>query len=63
LGDNLVLLHWNLRKAGWLEQPHQSSFNTDAGFQTIIGESIATPSISTTNAKPEAQRRFFPIEV
>ncbi len=26
-GDNLMLLHWNLRKVVWLEQPEQFSFD------------------------------------
>ncbi|MFM9962155.1 MAG: hypothetical protein ACKV2Q_13120 [Planctomycetaceae bacterium] len=53
-GDNLVLLHWNLRKAGWLERPEQSSFyRSDADFQTFIAQNSARPSISKTNAKPE----------
>ncbi len=53
-GDNLVLLHWNLRKAGWLEKPEQSSFyRSDADFQTFIEQNSALPSISKTNAKPE----------
>ena len=53
-GENLVLLHWNDRKAGWLEQPEQSSFyRSDADFQTFIEKNIAMLSISKTNAKAD----------
>ena len=53
-GDNLVLLHWQLRKAGWIENPNESSFyRSDADFKTFIEQNSARPSISKTNAKPE----------
>ena len=53
-GDNLVLLHWNLRQAGWLEKPEQSSFyRSDADFRTFLEQNSALPSISKTIAKPE----------
>jgi hypothetical protein len=53
-GDNLFQLHWNLRKAGWLEKPEQSSFySTDADFQTFIEQNSVLPSISKTNTKSE----------
>ena len=53
-GNNLVLLHWNLRQAGWLEKPEQSSFyRSDADFRTFLEQNSAQPSISKTNAKPE----------
>ena len=41
-GDNLVLLHWNLRQAGWLEKPEQSSFyRSDADFRTFLEQNSA----------------------
>jgi hypothetical protein len=53
-GDNLVLLHWNLRKAGWIDKPEQSSFyRNDADFTTFIEKNSAQPSIAKTNSKPE----------
>jgi len=54
LGDNFVLLHWNLRKAGWLEQPEKSIFHrSDADFETFLEANSAKPGISKTNAKPD----------
>ena len=53
-GDNLVLLHWNLRKAGWIDKPEQSSFyRNDADFTTFVEKNCAQPAIAKTNAKPE----------
>jgi len=53
-GHNLVLLHWNLCQAGWLEKPELSSFNrSDADFRTFVEQSCALSSISKTNATPE----------
>ena len=53
-GGNLVLLHCNLRQAGWLEKPDQSSFyRSDADFRTFLEQNSAQPSISKTIAKPE----------
>jgi len=53
-GDNLVLLNWNMRQAGWLEKPETSAFyRSDADFKTFVEQHSASPSISTTNAKPE----------
>ena len=52
--DNLILLHWNLRKVGWLEQPEQSSiYCSDADFQTFFEQNNAMPLISMPNAKRE----------
>lgn len=49
-----ALLHWNLRKVGWLEKPEQSSFYcSDADIQTFIEQNSAALSISKINAKPE----------
>lgn len=54
IDDNLILLHWNLRKVGWLEQPDQSTFyRSDADFQTFIEPNSAVTSTSKTNTKPE----------
>ena len=53
--DNLILLHWNLRKVGWLQQPEETSFDrTDADFQTFIEQNSSMPSIS----KQSCQARF-----
>jgi hypothetical protein len=53
-GDNLVLLHWQLRKAGWLDKPEQSSFyRSDDDFTAFIEKNSAQPSIAKTNSKPE----------
>lgn len=53
-GDNLVLLHWHLHKAGWLDKPEQSTFyRSDVDFKIFIEQNSARPSISKTNAKPE----------
>ncbi len=46
-GDNLVLLHWNMRKAGWLAEPEKSVFHrSDAAFRTFAESRRAHPSIS-----------------
>jgi|UniRef100_UPI0037831C5A hypothetical protein len=53
-GDNLVLLHWHLRKAGWLDRPEQSTFyRSDADFTIFIQKNSTSPSIATTNSPPE----------
>ncbi len=52
--DNVMLLHSNLLKVGWLERPEQSSFyRSDADFQTFIEQNCVLRSINKTNAKPE----------
>ena len=53
--DNLILLHWNLRKAGWLEKPEESFFyRTDESFKAFIEKGCARPSLSLIpNNKPE----------
>ncbi len=57
--DNLILLHWNLRNVGWLEQPEQIVFDfSDAEFQTFIEQNSSMPSISKIYAKPEIHRNY-----
>lgn len=53
-GHNLALRHGNLRKAGWLEQPEQSSFyRSAADFQTFIEKNSARHCISKTIKMPK----------
>ena len=48
-GDNLILLHWNLRKAGWLQDPERSSFyRSDKDFRRFVIMNADQPSISRT---------------
>jgi hypothetical protein len=45
-GDNMVLLHWNMRKAGWLDNPEKSIFyRSDDDFKKFAEEKHASPSI------------------
>lgn len=51
-GDNLLLLHWNLRKAGWLDMPEQCSFSRpDADFQSFVAQKSDMTSNSKTSTK------------
>ena len=53
-GDNLILLDWNLRYAGRLEQPKQSSFDRSVGaFDTFIEQNNDIPSIGKVKPKPQ----------
>lgn len=54
-GDNMVLLHWNLHKAGWLEKPEESIFyRTDEEFKAFLEKTCSKPSLSLIpNNKPE----------
>lgn len=53
-GDNLIVLHWQLRQADWLENPKESTFyRSDEDYKKFLERSSASPSISRSNPPPE----------
>lgn len=60
-GDNLILLHWNLRKAGWLQDPERSSFyRSDKDFRRFVIMNADQPSISRTYQETARDKFFTP---
>jgi hypothetical protein len=53
-GDNLVILHWHLRKAGWLKTPETSLFHrTDEDFRAFAQKNYLSPSVRCVWKTPE----------
>lgn len=53
-GDNLVVLHWHMRKAGWLAEPEKSVFyRSDADFKAFAEKNFRAASIRCVWKKPE----------
>ena len=69
-GDNLVLLHWNLRKAGLLKDPEKSVFyRSDDDFLKFAEKTCNTLAVSPTKAPKDGnaveefmRQRLFPAE-
>jgi len=53
-GDNLVVLHWHMRKAGWMEAPEKSVFyRSDDAFKAFAEKNYMSLAIRCVWRKPE----------
>lgn len=53
-GNNLVVLHWHMRKAGWLPEPEKSVFyRSDEAFKAFAEKNHRAASIRCVWKKPE----------
>lgn len=60
-GDNLVLLHWNMRKADWLSEPEKSVFyRSDRDFEKFINENYNQPAFTKRPGEEERLRFLQP---
>lgn len=63
-GDNLVMLHYNMRKVGMIEKPEASSlYRSDADYGKFIQEKVGSLSVINLAKWAEGQKRYGKVQM